>query len=1170
MATKYGKTWWGEHWLRSLQNVDYDNRLPRGASYARNGHVKEVKIKENVINAKVAGSRPSPYKVTIIVPPFFEEQTEQLMQEIISRPALISKLLNRELDPEILTIAENLGLKVFPKQWTDFKMQCSCPDWAVPCKHLASVIYMLSLEIDNNPFKVFEIHKVNLIEELNKRGIFVSDLKKNEIPVLSQLLKAVKPGISSFDEDKAYERADFSALHDLTQAIVKLLPDDPSFYSRGNFREKFSLQFFHNAKEATRILKKKLDFDVIFPSGTQKPEINHRSTINLIVDNYYTVTVRGENHIIKNTELLIPAIFSLNADHLPDYQPSVAAFHKVLFAALHLIANGNLIPQIVQLPDKTFIIRWLPAMIDGEVRQLVDKLDKIIPPKLLLFIKTTRKKEQLLPLDNQAFELLSVLITGLVVHLSRSSNDDMFEDFFFKKKPGSFSGIGENSLSGGIKVWLNRFHITTENYKPVITVSEYAENEFDIQISIEDLTHPYDLPVPLSEILQEKQYEKQRFKILQTLSLLSPFITGLDTYINRGGEKSIIFGLNEFAPFLMEILPAVRLLDIKIMLPKSLQELLHPKASVKLKRNTNQTGFVRLHDLLSFDWQVAIGDTHMSPDEFNKLMKNASGLFKFKERYIYVSDSEMEKLHKLFTSEKSLNSFQMLQAALSEEYEGAPVILTNEVRELINELTTSQEIPLPQGLNAVVRPYQHRGFSWMYRNSRIGFGSIIADDMGLGKTLQVISILVKFKEEGVLNNNHKAIVVVPTGLLTNWQLEIAKFAPVLSSHIYHGNARDLKQFKADVMLTTYGVLRSDAEALKKLKWQVMIIDEAQNIKNNDTAQSRAVKSIPASIRIAMSGTPVENRLSEFWSIMDFANKGYLGNEKAFKSDFSDPIQVSNDEQVIAKFRKITAPFMMRRMKTDKSIISDLPDKVEQNQYALLTKHQAALYEKTMRAAMAEIEGVGGSDGKSLFKRQGLVLQMILALKQICNHPANFLKNGNVDPALSGKMELLLELLDSIVEAGAKVLIFTQFREMGELLQRFITAHFGEKPLFYHGGCSVGERQRMVDQFQNNRADRIFILSLKAAGTGLNLTAASHVIHYDLWWNPAVENQATDRAYRIGQKKNVVVHRFITRNTFEERIDEMISRKKFLADMTVATGETWLGKLSNKELREIFK
>lgn len=1169
MAIQFGKTWWGEHWLRSLENVDYDNRLPRGASYARNGYVKEVKIRENMIHAKVAGSRPSPYKVNLIVPPFFEGQIELLMEKIIKRPSLISKLLNRELDPEMLTIAEQAGLKVFPRQWTDFKMQCSCPDWAVPCKHLAAVIYMVSREIDNNPFLVFEIHKVNLIEELKKRGIFVADPKKTEIPTLANLLKTTTGSGKGFDEEKAYDRADFSTLHDISEALVQLLPDAPPFYSNGNFREKFSSQFLRNAKEAKRVLGKRLDFDAVFPSNTNSPEINYRSTFSLLIDSNHNIQISGENHSLKKLEQLIPAIFKLNPDHLPDYQPSVAAFHKILLASLHLIANGNVVPQIVQLGNKDFIIRWLPALIDSEVRLLTEKLAKILPPGLLLAPKTVRKTEQLLPLANQTNELLSIVISKLIAHLSRPSNGDLFEDIFFKNKAYPFAGVGENALSGGVKVWLDRFHLTSENYKPVITVSELENEQFDVQINIEDISDADHLPVPVSKILQEKQYEKQRFKILQTLSLLSPFIRGLDTHINLGGNQPILFGIREFAPFLMEVLPAVRLLDIKIMLPKSLQELLHPKPTVKLKRNTEQQGYVRLDDLLSFDWQVAIGDTLMSPGEFDKLLKNATGLFRFKENYIYVNESEMERLHKFFSTDKPLNSYQLLQTALSEEYEGAPVMLTGEVRELINELTSTENIPLPQGLNAQLRPYQHRGYSWMYRNSRIGFGSIIADDMGLGKTLQVITILLKFKEENVLNDKHKALVVVPTGLLTNWQSEIAKFAPSVSSHIYHGGARDIKLFDADVMLTSYGVLRGDAELLKKHKWQVMIIDEAQNIKNHDTAQSKAIKGIPANIRIAMSGTPVENRLTEFWSIMDFANKGYLGNVKTFKSDFAEPIQVFNDEQVVAKFRKITSPFMMRRMKSDKSIISDLPDKVEQNQFALLTKQQAALYEKTMQVAMAEIEGVSEPDNQSMFKRQGLVLQMILALKQICNHPTNFLKNGNFDPTLSGKMELLFELLDSITEAGEKVLIFTQFREMGDLLERFIAERFGERSMFYHGGCNVNQRQEMVERFQHNRADKIFILSLKAAGTGLNLTAASHVIHYDLWWNPAVENQATDRAYRIGQKKNVMVHRMITKNTFEERINEMIQKKKHLADMTVATGENWIGKLSNKELREIF-
>lgn len=1166
MAEKFGKTWWGEHWLRSLENVDYDNRLPRGASYARSGHVKSIKIDGNQVVAKVSGSRPTPYKVTIIVPPFFEDQLQPLMDKIIERPALISKLLNRELDPAILQIAEELGLKVFPRQWTDFKMQCSCPDWAVPCKHLASVIYMLSREIDNNPFLVFEIHNVNLLEELKKRNIFIDNQKKTEIPALENLLKA-KTTANIASGDAAYERVDFSQLQNISEALVQLLPDAPPFYPSGNFREKYAAQLSQIVKNSARIFAKRLDFDAVFPKSDASL-LTNRSVLALTIDANNHAEVAGSNHEITKLSQLIPALFALNPDHLLDFEPSVAAFHKILLASLHLSANGMITPQIVQLENKNFAIRWLPATIDSRVKTIVDKLSAVLPDGLLLVKKISRKKEKILPTDNQIVELLSLFLGRVISHLSKAT-DDLFESMFFKNYEHPLTGVGEKALSGGIKVWLDRYYLTAETYRPMITVSELPDDQFDVQLSIEDSTTPEQLPIPLPNILKQNQYEKQRFKILQSISLLTPFIRGLDVHINMGGDTPIRFSNSEFAPFLMDILPAIRLLDIKVMMPKALQELLRPKVSVKLKKNMDSQGFVRLDDLLSFDWQVAIGNTVISPEEFNRLMKNTSRLFKFKENYIYVNDADIEKLHKAFTESKPLNSYQLLQTALSEEYSGAPVLLTDEVRDLIRELTSTENIPLPQALNAQLRPYQQRGYSWMYRNSRIGFGSIIADDMGLGKTLQVISILLKFKEENAIDKKHKALVVVPTGLLTNWQAEIEKFAPSLSSHIFHGQTRDYQQFNEDIMLTTYGVLRSDSDLLKKQKWQVMIIDEAQNIKNQDTAQSKAVKSIPANIRIAMSGTPVENRLTEFWSIMDYSNKGYLGNVKTFKDEYANPIQIFNDEHVTAKFRKITAPFMMRRMKSDKTIISDLPDKIEQNQFARLTRQQAALYQKTMQVAMEEIEGMTDSDSQALFKRQGLVLQMILALKQICNHPTQFLKNGQFDASLSGKVELLFELLDSIIEGNEKALIFTQFSEMGNLLERFIAERFGEKPMFYHGGCSLKQREEMVNRFQHSRADKIFILSLRAAGTGLNLTAASHVIHYDLWWNPAVENQATDRAYRIGQKKNVMVHRMICKNTFEERIDEMIQKKKHLAEMTVATGESWIGKLSNRELREIF-
>ena len=1171
MAKQFGKTWWGEHWLKSLDNIDFNNRLPRGASYARNGRVEEIKVKENQISAKVSGSRPKPYKVTIIVPLFDPDKIELLMAQIVKRPMLISKLLNRELDPEILEISENLGLKVFPRQWTDFKMVCSCPDWAVPCKHLASVIYLVSQEIDNNPFLVFQIHNVNLIKELSKRDIFIESNKTAEIAQLADLLKGEdKKNTLNFEDDQAYQRIDFSQIQPIAEHLIHILPDNPPFYNQGNFRNQYTSVIQKIVKETERIFKNSLRLEEYFPASGSKSPISHRTEIKIIANfNGDWEVVNEHQKAIKNIEFMLQ-LWQLNPDHLTDYQPSVAALHKILFGALHLMANGAMIPQIVQLENKKFYIRWLPALIDNRVKSLFSRLKTTLPPETLLSQQILRNKVVPLPIGDPVLNVLSLFLTVLIPRLSGSVPIDEFTMLFFKNHPYSFTGVGENALSGGIKVWLNRYFLTSENFKPVITVTELPGNTFEVSISIEDVSNPDQLPISLNTILTQKQHEKYRFKILQSLSLLSPFIKGLDQHINQLATQLITFDSNEFAPFLMHMLPAIRLLDIKIFLPKSLQELLRPRASVKLKsKSAGEGSFIRLDDLLSFDWQIAIGDQVMTPEEYKSLIRNASGLMKFKESYIYVDENDLEKLYKHFTNTKPFSPYHLLQIALMEEYEGAKVTLTSEVKKMIDELTSDKEIPLPAGLNAQLRPYQHRGFSWMYRNMKIGFGSILADDMGLGKTVQVIAILQKMKEEGAINSKQKALIVVPTGLLNNWQAEIEKFAPSLTTHIYHGSTRDLQDFSMDVMLSTYGILRSDIDILKKKRWQILVIDEAQNIKNNSTAQSKMVKSLPSNIRIAMSGTPVENRLSEFWSIMDFTNKGYLGNEKSFKTDFASPIQLFNDEQAISRFRKVTAPFLMRRLKSDKNIISDLPDKIEQNQYNTLTKPQAALYEKTVQMAMAEIEGINDTDHQSLFKRQGLVLQMIMALKQICNHPTQFLKNGKIDPSLSGKTLLLLDMLEAIIDSGEKVLIFTQFREMGNLLQQFISERFDEETMFLHGGCNIKQRQEMVDRFQNNRADKIFLLSLKAAGTGLNLTAATQVIHYDLWWNPAVEAQATDRAYRIGQKKNVQVHRFITKNTFEEKIDEMIQKKKHLADMTVSTGENWIGKLSNKELREIF-
>lgn len=1168
MSTQFGKTWWGEQWLNTLSNIDYDNRLPRGKSYANKGAVTKIDIKENRVTAKVAGSHKTPYKVDIILPPFFDPELSDFIHRLSLKPTIISKLLNRELDREVLTIAEELGLKVFPKQWTDFKMQCSCPDWAVPCKHLAAVVYKVSAEIDNNPFLVFELHNVNLIAELNKLGIIV-EKNTSEIPKITELYFDKKKKKSPpFNPENAYQKLVYSNLKPIHEPLTALLSDFPVFYTpSGNFKEKYSTKIVRTVKNAQKVVQGKITLENLFIKAQQTGQnIHHHDTERVIIDEKYQSKV-----FVNDTPFSFPQflqqIARIKSSQTIDYQPSTSAFHTVLQFAVHLLANGAVVPQIVKLQNKNYFVRWLPAMLSKEVRDLMDKLREIVPPSVFLWEENGKQLEIN---QNPAFNLLSLFLTEIIHIIEDAPNNDVFLNLFFKKEEYAFIQPGEEALSGGIMVWLQKYYLTQGDYKPQIVVEELPNDDFLINVNIQDKNaDKLVVPVPLMDILSKSKFDKNRYKILQSLTQLSSFIRGLDSFINTKGTEKIIMAGESFSTFLMEMIPTIQLLDIDILLPKALQEILKPKTSLKLKKKSQNKSYIRLDQMLDFDWQVALGDTLLNEGEFKKLLKKSDGLIKYKSRYIYVGQKELEKIYKHFSGSKELSAFEMLRAALSGEYQGSKISLTNEVQELIDELTHFSEIPLPQNLNATLRPYQHRGFSWMYRNAKIGFGSVIADDMGLGKTLQVITVLQKYKEDGLLQNE-KALVVAPTGLLTNWMAETEKFAPNLRARFYHGPGRKIEDENFDVLISSYGIIRSDANLLKKRKWHTIVIDEAQNIKNIQTEQTKAVKAIKANNFIAMSGTPVENRLSELWSIMDYSNRGLLGNLKDFNENFGSPIEVTNDIEVIEKLKKITAPFLMRRLKSDKSIISDLPDKIEMDSFSTLTKEQASLYEKTLQKAMQDIEGTEGIDSKAMFVRQGLVLQMILALKQVCNHPTQFLKNNILDAGLSGKMTLLFDKLDSILESGEKVLIFTQFTEMGKLLKHFITQKYSEEPLFYHGGCNLKQRQEMVTRFQNNHADKIFVLSLKAAGTGLNLTAANHVIHYDLWWNPAVEAQATDRAYRIGQKKNVMVHRFITKNTFEERINEMIQSKKALAEMTVSTGENWIGNLSNKELKTLFE
>ncbi|MEM9821761.1 MAG: DEAD/DEAH box helicase, partial [Bacteroidota bacterium] len=898
-------------------------------------------------------------------------------------------------------------------------------------------------------------------------------------------------------------------------------------------------------------------------------------SIEILVDeeiDFLNATFRNNRgktwYSFDHLEGLLNGLQEISFSKLALYSPHVKSLYLCYLLSEKLVQQSAIIPQLLRIGARRFRIRWIPAMLNQKVRQQLEDLAQLIPADLIF-----RKKGKEI-LSAVAEEHLVQLLSLFIGHRVQSSHalsvrrmEHNIVQLFFNQSIESFSTYEEQGFAEAIQLWLSKFFIAEKDLVPVIIVSEEEEG-FEVTLGAEDQKQSLPAPIPLVEILSDRKYQKNRIPLLRDLTMLADYFPQIGQVVASQGKEGLFFDNEQFANILLRILPTIRLFGIKVLLPKALRKLLRPQISLALDASDDGTvhsnGLVNMDNMLSFNWQVAIGDQLLAANAFLKLVDQYSGIVKLNDQYVFFDEKQIQALLKQMKQAPALKANELLQVALTEEYEGAKVGLSKMAKKKIDALRKKKKVRVPKGLKAKLRPYQQSGYEWMYKNANLGFGSLIADDMGLGKTLQVICTLLKWKEEGHLATA-KALIIVPTSLLTNWVKEMAKFAPQLLPHVFHGPKRALDGLiSSDILLTTYGVLRSDLKKLEKRKWQVVVIDEAQNIKNPSTAQTKAVKKIKAPIKIAMSGTPVENRLSEYWSIFDFTNQQYLGNLSRFKDQFARPIEVDRDQQKLDHFRKITQPFILRRLKSDKSIIDDLPDKIEKDQFCQLTPEQAALYESIVETTMQKIERSKGID------RRGMVLKLITALKQICNHPAQFLKKGNRDAAFSGKGKMLVDLLKQILDNGEKTLIFTQYQEMGQLIIQMMKDYFDQEVPFLHGGVSRKKRDEMVDDFQNNRSTRVFILSLKAAGTGLNLTAANNVIHYDLWWNPAVEAQATDRAYRIGQQNKVMVHRFITEHTFEEKINQLLQSKKELADLTVSTGEKWIGNFSDQELRDLVR
>ena len=860
-------------------------------------------------------------------------------------------------------------------------------------------------------------------------------------------------------------------------------------------------------------------------------------------------------------------------DGILNFEAGTTSFNfinKLTRTLLKLIEKMYFIPN-VETKTNTFKIVWELFITNKDAMNVLENIKKEAPENCFIGGLSDERKN---------WDIIIKHYVNFIIFKFLSVKSVRFKDaksaVYFIKQTDHKRYLRSVDLAENIAQWLDELYIGKYDIVPLVEITKVGEDDFLLKIKIKNkLTNEVAL---LDDLMNKKPIFG--LELDTTSSIVEKQLRYANRYMSEiedlfeDDNYELHLNLNHVYKIMTQTIYYLNKAHIDVILPEGLDNIVVPRASInaqiKANRksdlfallNSNSQDPLVLDEILSFSYSIAIGDEKLSPEEFELLAKNADGLIKYKNKYVLIDKAENEKLLKKVKNPnvKDLTKLDLLHASLSGSLDEFEFDYDSAFAEIIKDMTKTEDIIVSENLKGQLRPYQENGFKWLYTNTQKGFGCCMADDMGLGKTIQVISLIVKLKDEKKLKN--PVLVVCPTTLVGNWVKELKMFAPSITSSVYHGLERELDT-KVDVIITTYAILRIDIEKLKKQTWGALIVDEAQNIKNPDTSQTQAVKSLKSNIKIAMTGTPVENRLNELWSIFDFINKGYLGSLRDFQKSYAIPIEKFKELKRAEKLRLSVSPFVLRRLKTDKAVIADLPEKIVMDEYCYLAKQQAVLYEKVLEEIMGKIAQVSG------INRRGLIFKLITALKQVCNHPYQYLRTGDLTKEMSGKSEKFMSLLDSINKNNEKSLVFTQYKEMGYLLSAMIKDEMGYDPLFFHGSLTRSQRDEMLEEFQNNNNQKTMILSLKAGGTGLNLTNATNVIHYDLWWNPAVEDQATDRTYRIGQDKNVMVHRLITLSTFEEKIDEMIKAKKELADLAVFEGEKIITELTDQEIYDIF-
>ncbi|WP_110930310.1 DEAD/DEAH box helicase [Paenibacillus bouchesdurhonensis] len=833
----------------------------------------------------------------------------------------------------------------------------------------------------------------------------------------------------------------------------------------------------------------------------------------------------------------------------------------------------------IELRQLSVLYSFISAILDDEVRKVISGLGRKLNPSRADYRRGTSPLAELwwngllAGVPHGDFQgtvtELSELAEGIAGAGGGQPETQREED----------KGLG----TGTFRLCLRLEPAEAEPVEPLWRLSLWAEG-----VEEPDVLLPYGLlwSYPQQDIkIRGRVYHDARENLLHRLSKAAQLSGGVRQAMEGARPEEALLQPEEVYAFLSKEVARLRKHGVTVQMPSRWTKEGRRSPGIRLRTgkwgeaseagsgNSLQLG---VEQLVNYEAEVVLNGIPLTADELSELAASKSPLVFFRGEWVEIDVKEIRQVLKFMkrhgAGEMSFRELMHLTALEDSEgeirWDGLRVEQV-ETAGLLSLLMEGRSVggmdfkPIPRSLHGTLRPYQERGYQWLVMMRQLGFGALLADDMGLGKTVQVITALLDGITAGTV------LIICPTSLLGNWQKELSRFAPGLKLHIHHGSNRlhgePFRQecARQQVVLTTYPLAGRDMKELQSVEWATIVLDEAQYIKNYGTKQAQSVMKLNAPHRIAMTGTPVENRLSELWSIFQFLNPGYLGTHSAFKAKYTGSGEQHTVE--LKKLRKLIAPFLLRRLKSDPDIRKDLPDKIELKSYCSLMPIQAELYREVTEDLMERIAESSG------IARKGIVLSTLTRLKQVCDHPLllQAARGSRLKAEDSGKMERLLELLDLINDNQEAALIFTQYVQMGELLVSALEHRYGRAPAFLHGGVSKAERDRMVEAFQQGEGSPFFVLSLKAGGVGLNLTRANHVIHYDRWWNPAVENQATDRVFRIGQKRNVEVHKLICQGTLEERIDELIDRKRSLSEQVVGSGEQWLTEMSNEELQQLI-